>query len=163
MGFSGLVKKIPLWGRIGIVLLLVAGIGVIGLNIYLTNLVNRRLRQMVAESSHGLYKLDYSNVSVNALTGSITLRNVSLDANSTAFAQLRRLKAEPRFLAGGKTKKLSLRNVHWLRYLNSKKLSIGKILIDGPEFNITQYKRQDSATKPLDVYDFLSKEVKDLH
>jgi len=151
MGFRQLVKKVPVWGRILIVALIVVAVGIIGLNIYLTNLVNKRLRQMVTESSHGLYKLDYSRVSVNVLTSSLTLRNVSLNPDSNAIAQLR-----PRFLAGGKTKKLSLRNVHWLSYLSNKNLSIGKVLIEGPEFNITQYNRPDTTTKSL------PKQIKDL-
>lgn len=158
MGFRQFIKKVPVWGRIVMVLVLIVAVGIIGVNMYLARLINGRLRQMVAGSSHGLYKLDYSDLSVNALTGSISLKNVSLTPDSNVFAQLKQ-----HYLAGGKTKKLSLRNVHWLSYLNSKDLSIGKILVDKPEFNVTQYNREDSSKNPLNIYDLLSKEVHDLH
>ena len=136
-------------------------VAIVGANMYLSHLVNGRLRQMVAKASHGLYKLDYSKVSINVLTGSFVLNEVSLEPDTNAVEQLRHLPTGPRFLVGGKTKKLSLKNVNWLSYLNNKKLGIGKILLKGPQLNVIQYHR-DSANQSVDVNDFLSKQVKDL-
>jgi hypothetical protein len=162
MGFRGLVKRVPVWGKVVIVLLLVFIAGIIGTNIYLTNMVNGRLRQMVATASHGMYKLDYSKVSVNALTGSLSLHDVELMPDTNAFAQLRKYKAGPRYLWSGKTKKLAFRNVHWLAYLNSKTVNIGKLLMDRPQFNVTQYHQQQDTAEQAGMYEQLLKQVKEL-
>lgn len=161
MAFRQLVKRLPVWTKVVVVLIVLLAVGIVGANIYLSRLVNGKLRQMVADASHGLYQLNYSGVNVNVLTCSLVLHEVSLEPDKNAVEQLRHLQNGPRFLVGGKTPKLSLKNVGWLSYLRSKKLGIGKILLKDPEFNVIQYHR-DSATQSVNTNDLLSKQVKDL-
>ena len=88
MRFRQLIKRTPWWGKLLIILLLLFAIGAIGVSIYLTRMVNGRLRELVLESSNGLYKLDYSKVSVNALTGNLSVYDARLTPDTTVFAQL---------------------------------------------------------------------------
>lgn len=158
MGRKG--RRIPVWSKILVGSVLFFILGTIAVSIYLSSLVNRRLREMVAESSQGLYKLDYRKVSVNALTGNLSIHDVELTPDTTVFTQL---PGKPRFLIGGKAQKLQLKNVRWFGYLLNNNLSIGKLLIDQPQFNITQYQQQkDSARKSPGIYELISKQVKDL-
>lgn len=155
-------RRFPVWSKILIGFVLFFVLATIGVSIYLSGLVNRRLREMVAESSNGLYKLDYRKVSVNALTGNLSIQDVELMPDTTAFAKLRQLNSAPRFLVGGKAGKLQFKNVRWLSYLANKKLNIGKLLIDQPNFNITQYQQKDSVRNSRNIYDLISQQVKDL-
>ncbi len=165
MGIRSAIRRIPVWLRItiGVVILLLVA-GAIGINIYLNNLVNKRLREMVYESSNGLYRLEYGDVTMNAFTGNLTIYKAELIPDSVAFAQLQQANKAPRFLVGGRADKLSLKNVRWFAYVNNKTLKIGKLLIERPEFNLTQYKQlnADSANKSGNVFEFISKNVKDL-
>ena len=161
MGRKG--RRFPVWSKILIGFVLFFILASIGASIYLSGLLNRRLREMVAESSQGLYRLDYRKVNVNALTGNLSIHDVELTPDTAAFGRLRQLNAAPRFLVGGKTEKLQLKNVRWLSYLTNDKLIIGKLLIDQPHFNITQYHQQkDSARRQRSIYELISKQVKDL-
>ncbi|HYF32876.1 MAG TPA: hypothetical protein VD993_17245 [Chitinophagaceae bacterium] len=166
MGIRQAIKRTPAWAKIsiGIFLLLMLG-GTIGLNAYLNKLVNKRLREMVLESSDGLYRLEYSGVSMNAFSGNITIHNAQLIPDTAVFTRLRQSRHAPRFLIAGKTESVSLRNVRWLAFVNSKKLNIGKLIIQNPQFNLTQYRQHngnDSAHKPAGIFNFVSKHVKDL-
>lgn len=146
---------------IGIVLLFI--LGTIAISIYLSGLVNRRLREMVAESSNGLYKLEYRKVSVNALTGNLSIHDVELLPDTTILTQLRQARAEPRFIVGGKVEKLQFKSVRWLGYLLNNKLTIGKLLIDQPDLSVIQYHQQkDSTRNNRSIYDLISKQMKDL-
>jgi hypothetical protein len=161
MGRKG--RRFPVWSKILIGFVLFFMLATIAVSIYLSGLLNRRLREMVAESSHGLYKLDYRKVNVNALTGNLSIHDVELMPDTAVLSRLRHANESPRFLVGGKAEKLQLKNVRWLSYLINNKLIIGKLLIDQPHFNVTQYHQQkDSARKYRSIYELISKHVKDL-
>lgn len=164
MGIRRAIKKIPRWAivSIGIFLLLVLT-ATIGLNIYLNNLVNSRLPEMVRQSSGGLYRLEYSDISMDPFSGNITIHQAELIPDTVVFTRLRQLRRAPRFLVAGKTKKLSLKNVRWMAYMNNKNLKIGKLLLEQPEFNLVQYRQldQDTANEAQSAYQFISKNVKD--
>lgn len=145
---------------IGFVLFFV--LGSIGLSIYLSGLVNRRLREIVHNSSQGLYRLDYGKVRVNALAGNLSIHDVELLPDTSVFGRLQQLKLRPRFLVACKAEKLQLKNLRWLGYLLNNELHIGKLLIDQPNFSITQYGQQDTARKTGSIYQLVSKQVKDL-
>jgi hypothetical protein len=160
MGIRSAIRRIPVWLRItaGIVILLLAA-GAIGMNIYLNNLVDRRLREMVYESSDGLYRLEYGDVTMNAFSGNLVIHNAELIPDTAAFVRLQQAHKAPRFLVGGKADRLTLRNVRWFRYMNSKKLKIGKLLIERPEFNLVQYRQMDSTNQSPEAFEFISKNV----
>lgn len=165
MGIRQTIQRIPKWVKMTLgVILFLALAGTIGLNIYLNNLVNKRLCVMVHESSDGLYRLDYGSVSMNPFSGNVTVNNAQLTPDTAVFARLRQQKQAPRFLIAGKTEKLTLRNVRWLAFLNRKELKIGELLIDRPEFNLVQYRslQKDTAEKSSNAIDFISRKVKDL-
>ncbi|HEX6182230.1 MAG TPA: hypothetical protein VFZ47_13350 [Chitinophagaceae bacterium] len=165
MSIRSAIQRIPVWLRItiGFVLLLLLG-GAIGINIYLNNLVNKRLREMVYESSDGLYRLEYRDIDMNAFSGNITIYNAELIPDTAVYVRLQQAHRAPRFLVGGKTDKLSLKNVRWFAFMNNKKLKIGRLLIERPEFNLVQYRplRRDTVNKSPGVSEFISKNVRDL-
>ena len=165
MGIRSAIRRIPVWLKItiGFVLLLLVG-GAIGINIYLNNLVNKRLREMVGESSDGLYRLEYRDIDFNAFSGNITIYNAELIPDTAVFSKLQQANRAPRFLVGGKTDKLALKNVRWFAFMNNRKLKIGSLLIERPEFNLVQYRelQRDSANKSPGAFEFISKNVRDL-
>lgn len=155
-------KRLPLWARIVLMVMLVLLLGIIGVNIYLKTTVNNRLRAIVTESSHGLYKLDYSGVSLNAITGSLTLRGVRLTPDQAVLNRLLKAGTAPELVYQGTAASIALNNVRWLVYLNTKKLNIGKIRLSQPRLNITRYKRtNDTANNTSEKSDF-AKQVRDL-
>jgi hypothetical protein len=84
---AGNRKRLRAWGKIlGIffILFILAGIGV---SIYLSRLVNRRLSAIVTAASDGLYKLKYSGVRINALTSRLTIYNAELMPDTAIYAQ----------------------------------------------------------------------------
>ncbi|HYE55598.1 MAG TPA: hypothetical protein VD996_12170 [Chitinophagaceae bacterium] len=156
-------RRFRIWTRILTGISIVFFLGVIGISMYLNGLVNRRLKEVVQESSDGLYQLKYSRVSVNALTGNLTIYNAELIPNTTVFAQLQRGGKAPRFLVGGKVSRLVADNVRSLAFLSNRKLRIGRVAIVNPRFNLIQYRlEKDTVHDASGVYQLLSKRVKDL-
>ena len=165
MGTRSVIQRIPVWLKVtvGIFLLLLLA-GFIGINAYLNNLVNKRLREMVQESSNGLYRLDYSDIELNAYSGDVTIFKAELIPDTVVFAELQQSNQAPRFLVSGKTERLTLKNVRWLAFMNKRVLKISSVLIEHPEFDLVQYKslQKDSANRPQGAFEFISKNVKDL-
>jgi hypothetical protein len=161
---NGPGRRVPLWAKIIIGLCVFLIVGIIGINIYLKTTVNNRLRNMVTESSHGLYKLDYSGVSLNALTGSLTVRDVRLTPDTTVLNKLLQRHAAPRFVYQGTVARVALNNVRWLAYMNSKKLNVGKVKLAQPDFNIVQYlQKNDTARDIANLETTLSKQIRDVN
>jgi hypothetical protein len=125
--------------------------------------VNSRLKEVVHESSEGLYTLKYSKVRVNALTGNLTVYDAELIPDSAVFVQLQQSGKAPRFLVGGKVGRLVAHNVRSLAFLQNKKLKIGEVLIDNPRFNLIQYRlEKDTIHDASGIYQLLSKRLNDL-
>lgn len=160
---NGPGRRVPLWVKIIIGVCVLLTVGTIGINIYLKTTVNNRLRAIVSESSHGLYKLDYSDISLNALTGSLTIRDVRLTPDTTVLNKLLQQHTAPRFVYQGTVNRLALSNVRWMAYINSKKLNVGGLKLAQPQFNITQYlQKNDTARDIASLETTLSKQVRDL-
>jgi hypothetical protein len=163
MGRRPFMKRLPLWARIVMGVALVLVLGSIGVSIYLNRLVNTRLKEMVYESSDSLYQLRYDRISLNALTGNLTIYNPQLIPDTLVYARLQQQHRAPRFLVGGKTDRLSIKNVRWLRFLNNRKLSVGSLLVDHPQMTLTQYRlKKDSLDHSANAFNSLSRQVKDL-
>lgn len=136
-------------------------VGVFILSIYLNNLVNSRLKEIVRESSDSLYNLKYSKVRVNALTGHLTVYDAELIPDTAVFLKMWRNHQAPRFLVGGKVSRLIADNVHSITYLTSKKLKVGQVIIDNPQFRLIQYTlEKDTVHDASGIYQLLSKQVK---
>ncbi|HEY0679976.1 MAG TPA: hypothetical protein VGD17_16945 [Chitinophagaceae bacterium] len=151
------------WGKVSLSVILLLLLAVIGTNLYLKSLINGRLREMVHESSNGLYTLNYTNININALTGNLTIRNPELIPDSVAFGKLKQMGKAPRFLVSGKTNRLAFKNIRWLKYLKNKTLKIGQVMIARPRFNLIQYRLvKDTSGSSTNLAALISKHVADL-
>jgi hypothetical protein len=160
---NGPGRRVPLWVKIIIGVCVLFILGIIGINIYLKTTVNNRLKAIVRESTHGLYKLDYSGLSLNALTGSFTIRDVRLTPDTAVLNKLLQQHAAPRFVYEGTIARLALSNVRWLIYINNKNLNIGKVKLTQPRFNITQYlQKNDTAREMASIENTFGKQVRNL-
>lgn len=160
---SGPGRRVPLWVKVIIGVCGVLILGILGINIYLKTTVNNRLRAIVSESSKGLYRLEYSGISLNALTGSLTIRDMRLTPDTAVLNMLLKQRTAPRFVYEGTVSTLALNNVRWLIYINNKNLNIGKLKLMQPRFNITQYlQKYNTARDVASIETTLSKQVRNL-
>ncbi|MGB8194110.1 MAG: hypothetical protein WCF67_19415 [Chitinophagaceae bacterium] len=142
----------------GLIILLM--LAVIGVNIYLKTAINNRLSNTVNKASHGLYTLEYSGIRVNILTGTLIIRDVKLIPDTTLLSRLRQQHTAPKLVVGANTSRLAFRNVHWLAFLNSHQLHIGKLVMEQPHFSVIHL-RHDSSIASAGISD-VSNQLKDL-
>ena len=138
-GIQTQLKALPGWSKallgLLILLLLILTIG----TIYLNNLINRRLKQMIHEASNGLYNLEYNKVRLNLFSGNLSLYNLQLTADTNVYMGLVAVHKAPRYLVTGEVSALTIKDLHWFKWFTSKSIRADKLIISSPVLNVTQY------------------------
>ncbi|WP_316817005.1 hypothetical protein [Pedobacter nyackensis] len=125
---------------IALLMLLIIGItGVLVLMARWKPIISKKLKDGVYNRSFQLYKLDFSDMSVNLLTGSIALHEVSLIPDTAVYNNLKTLRVAPANIFGVKLKKLELNRVALLRAYFKREIEAKSIILDNPSINMTHY------------------------
>jgi len=135
------------------------------LNVKSRPLLTSQIKTLLYKSTDSLYTITFSNVSTNILTGSATLQNVKITADTNRYKQLVELKRAPNNLYTVTLKKLVVRHFHPLTLYREKKLQIEEILFDKPEVYMVNRQldfNEDRAPRPIQSpYTFISKSLKE--
>ncbi len=130
-------------------ILLTSSILVISIgSIYLNYLINKRFREIVADSSKGLYQVEYSKANFNILTAKLTIHDFELKGDSNTYRKMVAAHKAPRYLINGSAKELVITKLSWIRYYFSKKIHAGTFSIINPIVHLTRFKDNEKDTVP---------------
>ena len=163
---SGKYKVLKWVGGILTVILLIAGGVALYFNAKWKPLLTEKIKDGVYEGSGHLYKIEFENIRINLLTGTLVLDQVSLNHDTTVFNQLKVLKKAPAHLFKVKLKQLRLSRIGILTAYFKKKIEMNAIVLEQPSINITHYnvpKKTDTAKDERTLYQQISKTLKSVH
>lgn len=127
--------------------------------------LSKKLKDGVYNQSFHLYKLDFKDISVNVLTGTIALHEVSLIPDTSVHNQLKKLSAAPANLFQVKLRKLELRRVALLTAYFKRNVEIKSIILDNPSIHMTHYKVKklpDTIKENKTLYQLISNTIKSI-
>ncbi|WP_040299382.1 hypothetical protein [Arcticibacter svalbardensis] len=149
-----------------VVLLMILG----GVAWYLSNkwkpLLDTQIKQLVLDSSDSLYRVEYTGLKINLLTGNASLKNVKLIPDTARYKELERLKRAPDNLYNLQVESFDLVRFHPSRLYDSRRLNINSIIIDHPKMIITNkrqpYNKVADTVKKKSLYQMISKALKEV-
>jgi hypothetical protein len=136
------------------------------LSVKLKPILTAEIKELVLESTDSLYRIEFSSISTNMLTGISALENVKISPDTNIYLKLVALKRAPNNLYKIKLKKLAVRNFHPFRVWRHKKLDIDLLLFDNPCVVMTNRQfdfNEDKSPQPKkSPYDYISKYLREL-
>ncbi|MEC5148165.1 hypothetical protein [Chitinophaga sp. 212800010-3] len=160
-GFNkgSLVKRLLITS--GILLLLVLCTGWY-LNVHWNKLLKRELQAYVLEMSDSLYSVKFKDLRLNVLSGSVTLENASMSADSSVYNRLLAHQKAPVNLYNISVDKLELKYFKPWSYFIGKNLSIGILTVTNPHIILEQDLRVRDTTRPRTAYQNISPRMKSI-
>ncbi|TCC93361.1 hypothetical protein EZ428_00905 [Pedobacter frigiditerrae] len=159
-------KKILTWvGGISLTLIILIG----GVAIYFSAkwkpLLTEKIKAGVYEGSNHLYKIDFQDIHLNLVTGTIVLDSIKLTPDTTVFNQLKSIKRAPAHLFRIKLAHLNLKRVSVLKAYFSKEIIMNDIILDNPSIDMVYHKvpkRTDTLDDDRTLYQQISKSLKSI-
>ena len=157
-------KKYKIFKRI-LVAVLVLAVVIVGISwaisARLKPLIKQELREMVLKSTNGLYKVDFSDLHTNLITGSATILDVTITPDTNAYkSQILDSKA-PNNLYYIKLKKVAIKNFRPFKVFFKKEVDVKLLLFDKPEITMVNKQfefNEDLPPRPLkSPYDYIKK------
>ncbi|HKG08434.1 MAG TPA: hypothetical protein VKB19_18345 [Pedobacter sp.] len=147
-------------------LVLLVGAGAIYLSSRWKPLLTEKIKTGVFDGSKGLYRISFRDISLNLLTGSATLDEVSLIPDTAVFNKLKASKKAPAHLFEIKLKRLQFSRIHILRAYFKKKVEMNAIVLKKPSINLIYNKldeRPDAVEDERSLYQQISQTLKSVH
>ena len=136
------------------------------LSVRLQPLIKTQVRAMVLNATDSLYRIEFSDVSTNFITGSAALNDVTITPDTLVYKKLAALKKAPNNIYYIQLKKLMVKNFHPWKALRYRKLQIDVLLFDNPDilmvnkqFDFNESKREFPDKSP---YDYISDYLREL-
>lgn len=160
-------KKIWKWfAAIVILLLLIAG----GVALYFSAkwkpVLTAKIKEVVYDGSKHLYQIDFKDISINLLSGSVTVDSISLRPDTAVFNARKVAGTAPTHLFSIRLAKLQLRSISLLKVYFDKEIEMNDIILDHPSINMIYnkvYKKPDTSTDHRTLYQRISKTLKSVH
>ena len=135
------------------------------LNVKSRPLLTEQIKSLLYKSTDSLYTISFSNVTTNVLTGSATLQNVKITADTIRFKELIRLKRAPNNLYTVSLKKLVVKHFHPITLYRERKLQIEEVIFDKPEVLMMNRQfdfNEDRPPRPIkSPYSFIAKNLEE--
>lgn len=102
------------------------------ITLQLKPMLKTELRNLVNQSTAGLYHMDYSAVAINFLTGSVRVENVKIAPDTSVYRQMINKKLAPSNLYDVELGHLLLKRIHLFNIYFKKKVHISQIVFEEP-------------------------------
>lgn len=151
-----------------VVFLTLLFIGIVGAFVLVAKwkpVLSQKLKDGVYNSSYHLYKLDFTDISLNILTGSATLYEVSLIPDTAVYHQMKALRVAPANIFQVKLKKLQINRLALIAAYFKKTIEVKSIILDNPSINMIHYnvkKRPDTVKEDKNLYQLISNKFKSI-
>lgn len=129
-------------------------------------LIKKELKTLVLKSTHGLYRLEFSDLHTNLLTGSATIVDVNIIPDSTIYKLLIADKKAPNNLFYIRLKELAIKKFHPFDIYFNKKVDVSLLLFDKPEVTMVNKHFDFNDNRPprprKSPYDYIKKLFKSI-
>jgi hypothetical protein len=129
-------------------------------------LIREEIKALVHKSTQGLYRIEFSEIHTNFITGSATISDVNIVPDTNIFNRLVKEEKAPNNLYYIRLKELAIRRFHPFALYFDKKVEVGLLLFDKPtvvmvnkHFNFNDNRPPRPRKSP---YDYISKLFKSL-
>jgi hypothetical protein len=130
-------------------------------------LLTEQLKRSVATASDSLYRIEFSDIDIDLLSGNANIDNFKLIPDTVVYEQLVKLKKAPDNLYRLSVEKLTLRNFKAKKAYSENKLDIGSIVINLPQLQIINklqpYNENEKSEKSKTPYQLIKNVFKELH
>jgi len=164
----GLHKKSTIWIWIGSILgaiILIVGIAAIYLSSQWKPVLTQKIKEGVYTSSHGLYNINFKDIHLNLLTGSVVFDTITLMPDTIAYHRLKLIKKAPTHLFRIKANHLKLSRVGMITAYFKKRISMNAIILDNPSIDMIYHKvpkRIDTNLNDSTLYQQIAKSLKSI-
>lgn len=136
------------------------------IRIKLAPLVKTQIKEMVLNATDSLYRIEFSDLNTNFITGRASLTDVKIIPDTVVYKKLVALKKAPNNMYAIQLKKLAMKNFYPRRILQHKKLKIDELLFENPDVVMVnrQFDFNDDRQSYRDrsPYDYIAKYVSEL-
>jgi hypothetical protein len=124
-----------------------------------------KIKEGVVEASNGLYHVDFKDIQLNALTGTVILDSIKLTPDTVVYQQLIARKEAPTHLFRIKLAHLKVSRVSLMKAYFDKQIDLTAIILDNPSIDMIYTKvpkRQDTVKDERTLYQQISKSLKSI-
>lgn len=149
----------------GVLFLLLAGISVY-FSVRWKPVLTQKIKDVVYEGSKHLYSINFKDIHLNILTGSVTIDSILLAPDTAVFNAKKKQGTAPTHLFQVKLEKLELRRIAVLTVYLKKKLEMNDIILAHPSINMIYnkvYKKADTVKDKRSLYERISKTIRSVH
>jgi len=158
--------KIFKWiGGILLTLLILIGGAALYLSAKWKPLLTEKIKEGVYNGSDHLYRIDFKDIHLNLVTGSVILDSIKLTPDTNVFNQLKAIKKAPTHLFRIKLAHLKVSRVGILTAYFDKMIKINGIVLDNPSIDMIYNKvpkQKDTAKIEKTLYEQISKSLKSI-
>lgn len=117
------------------VIILISGIAVY-LNHYWRPIITERIKEAVYQATDSLYRVDFDNIRVNFVTGSVNVSNISLIPDTLVYEKMKLDSIAPRHLYNIEIAELTLKRIQPWKIYTESNLEIKTIEIEKPSLQM---------------------------
>lgn len=147
-----------------VLLVLALTLQIIG-SAYLKPMLARQLQHIVLNGSDSLYRLSYTDISVNLWTGSVRIEGINLRADSTRFQQLQQTGRLPSLSLRLHADEMRIRGFNILRFVFSRDLHMALVSTENADLGLYRHYRKptaDSLSRPAPLWKLIRPNVKSI-
>lgn len=126
--------------------------------------VTKKIKEVVANNSRQLYKIDFKDIHINLLLGRVTLDSVKLTPDTAVFSMLRKYQLAPANLFEVELAHLKFTGIEILTAYFKREIALSAIVLERPSVRVLHYdvpKRKTVEDQPT-LYQQLSQSIKAL-
>jgi hypothetical protein len=154
-------KKIWKWiAAIIIILIVFIGGAALYLSLSWKPVLTKKIKEIVYNGSAKLYRIDFKDIHLNLLTGSLTVDSILLAPDTAVFNARKKLGTAPTHLFQLKLASLQLRRIGVLKVYFQKKIDMNDIILESPSINMIYnkvYKKAEPVKDERSLYQLISK------
>jgi len=152
----------------GIIIVLIAIVASISIyfSIRWKPVLTQKIKDVVYNGSEHMYSLNFKDIHLNLLTGSVTVDSILLAPDTAVFNARKKSGTAPTHLFQVKLEKLQLRRISILTIYFRKKIEMNDIILKHPSINMIYnkvYKKPTPVKDRRSLYERISKTLKSVH
>ena len=152
-------------GGILAILIVLIGVAALYLSSHWKPILTEKIKEGVYTASDHLYQIDFKNIHLNLVTGSVVLDSLKLTPDTNVFKALKLKRKAPSHLFRIKAAHLKLSRIKILTAYFDKKINLNSIVLTKPSIDMIYYKvpkRIDTLKDEQTLYQQLSKSLKSI-
>ncbi|MGY0039890.1 hypothetical protein [Pedobacter sp. NJ-S-72] len=160
-------KKLYAWiTAIIITLIVIIGSASLYVSLSWKPVLIKKIKEVVYNGSEQLYRIDFKDIHLNLLSGSVTVDSILLAPDTVVFNARKKLGTAPVHLFQVKLARLRLRRIGVLKVYFQKKIDMNDIILENPSINMIYnkvYKKTAPVKDTRSLYQLISKTLASVH